>query len=245
MVNIVDLMKKVRSPLVDGLEDIAARLATGSEVPPEEIAAVLQRTRCQEPELQRAVDRHARVLELRREIKAAEPRKKKLAAIEAEYAEAQAELAKWQKRINEWVAKNGVEVIDLRIAVARGEAAKNALMDSENLPPADAANLSAVRQTADHADTSLTATSVAVVDARKSLRDAEERLLAANEESAAFPANQDAAAGVRRWRNAVKARSAALQEAEKALRAADAALKAARQEREVVEAAVRLSVGVA
>ena len=62
--SVLNLLKPLTAKRLDGIEELAARLAAGTVVPAEEVAAILEKSRCNPADLQRAVDRHARVAEL-------------------------------------------------------------------------------------------------------------------------------------------------------------------------------------
>lgn len=243
MVSIAGLLKPLRERGVNGVEELAARLAAGETVPPEEVATILDRTGRSEDELQAAVDRHERVRRLRQEIATAEPMRRKLAAIDSEITGAEAEVAKAQKKLDVVLAKYGEERFDLRLRVEAADRSRAALVSEENLPPVEADRLRRARQAADDADQALTEAGMILDQARRQLAHAENSLPDAIADAKAAPYNADAQAAVERIRNAIKARRETVANAEKVAEAADTALTAARRERAAVEIAVATAAG--
>lgn len=222
---------------------MAARLAAGETVPPEEVATILDRTGREEDELQAAVDRHERVQRLRQEIADAEPLRRKLAAIDSELTAAEAEVAKAQKKLETALAKWGDDRFDLRLRVEAADRARKTLVAEENLPPVEAGRLRRARQAADEAEQAATEAGIILAQARRQLAHAENTLPDAVADAKAAPDNADAQAAVDRIQNAIKARRDAVTKAEKAAQAADSALASARRERAAVEASVAAAAG--
>ena len=117
-----------------------------------------------------------------------------------------------------------------------------ALLAEENLSPAQAERLRGVRIAADIASDAVTERRRELAEKRSRLRRAETELPKAELEASLRSASNDAKAAAERWRNAMKARTEAVADAEKALAAADEALAEAVAERSAVEASVARAV---
>jgi hypothetical protein len=244
MVDIAGLLRPIKKSNVDGIEELAARLAAGVEVPPEEVEVVLDRTNCDIDDLQAAVDRHERVLGLRAQAADAEPLRKRLAGIESTVTAAEAEFFAAKKKLDAAIAKAGDEPLDLRLRIEAADRAKKQLLDPENLPPAEADRLRLARQAADEADSRLTEARQAVEEGRGRLHRAEADLPDAEQAAKAAPNSADAQAAAARARTAVASRREQLTQAEEELQVAEAMLAASRRERAAVEIAVARAAGV-
>jgi hypothetical protein len=244
MIDIAGLLRPVTKSNVSGIEELAARLAAGADVPPEEVMVVLDRTHCDIDALQAAVDRHERVLAMRRQLAEIEPLRKRLAAIESEVTAADAEVFKVRKKLDAVVARTAEEQLDLRCRVEAADRAKVELIALENLPPAEAERLRIARHAADVADEDATNARRELDDCKRRLQFAEDDLPAAERDAKASRTNADAQAAAERIRSAIQARGERVAEAEKNAQLAEAALGAARRERAAVEIAVARSAGV-
>ena len=242
MVSVVSLLRPARRANVDHVEELAASIAAGDTVAPEEVQAVLDRCRCSEEDLQRAVDRHIRVNDLRRQIAAGDGDAKRLAAIEAEVDAANAEVSKARAKLQAILDRVNEEHMTLRHRVDAVDRARRALLAEENLSPAQAERLRGVRIAADIASDAVTERRRELAEKRSRLRRAETELPKAELEASLRSASNDAKAAAERWRNAMKARTEAVADAEKALAAADEALAEAVAERSAVEASVARAV---
>jgi len=222
MPTVMDLVWPIRRPKPEGLETVANRIAAGDPPPPEESVAVLDANRCEPADLQRAVDRHVRVLELRRLIADAEPNLKRFAAVDSEINAATAAVQNAIAAAEATVARLGREHLSLKMKAQQVSAAKDQLVEPENLPPADAAALQSAIAESESADTQVEEARDALTRARKSFETAEEALDQAEQEAFSRPRNEDAQAEAKRWQNAVVARKTRLEEAQSTLRAAEA-----------------------
>lgn len=235
MVTVASLMQPTRVAGVDHIEELAARIAAGQAVAPEEVLAVLDRCRCGEEDLQHAVDRHARVIELRRVIATAGPIEKRLAAIEAEVQGAEDEVKAARAKLSALVGRVNDEHLELRHRADAIDRARRSLMLAENLPPRVAERLRVVRDASDEATDALTACERDLAERRSRLGRAEEELPKAEREASLRSGSDDARAEAERWRNAVKARREQVAEAEKALAEAKRAQASAVAARDAAE----------
>jgi hypothetical protein len=244
MVSIASMLKPSKESAVDHLEELAARLAAGEDVAPEEVTVILDRLRKNEEELQLAVDRHTRVADLHRQIADADKVAKRLQVIDSAYADAEAAATKARAAYNALIAKHHEEHLTCRHRLEAIGHAKRALVAEENLPPSQAARLRVARQaTAELGDLRDAAAHELRIQQGR-LRQAEDELPQAEESAKLHPANESLVAEAERLRNAVAARRGLVADAERSIADAearhDAALaKLASLEREVVQAALR------
>ena len=217
MVSITAMLKSSRAVAVDHLEELAARLAAGEGVAPEEVTVVLDRLRATEEDLQRAVDRQIRVAELRREISDAATHEKRLTVIEAAWQAAEADVAKAKTEYNTLLVKYTEEHMTCRHRLDAIDWARRALVAEENLPPSQANRLRAVRQLCDELSDSLATLTNTLTDRRARLRRAKELLPAVEEQAKLYGNNATVQAEAERLRNAVASRGVLVAEAERAV----------------------------
>jgi chromosome segregation ATPase len=217
MVSIATFLQPARRASADHVDELAARIAAGAAVQPEEVLAVLDRCGCSEDDLQAAVDRAGRVLDLRRQLAGAGPVEKRLAEIEAEVKAADAEVQAAREKLRAIIGRVNEEHLDLRVKADAIDRARRSLMAEENLPPAVADRLRAARAASERASDALTARQHELDERRSRLRRAKEDLPIAEREASMRPASVDARDNVERLRNAVKARGDLVVEAEKSL----------------------------
>jgi len=239
MVSVAELIWPMRKPRPEGIEEVAERIAAGDPPPAAEIVAVLDRSRCSEDVLQAAVNRHVRVAELRRELAAAGPARKRFAAIEAELEAARAAVRKAVAARDAVVKRIGEEYADLQYRVNAAERAEVSLLEPGNLPPADAERLAASEEAATAASEQATAARGDLEAAQRTLQAAERKLPEAEAEARANPGNQDIEAAAERLRNAVKARGERVKAAEAVLRGAEVAATEAQRRHAANVAAIR------
>jgi hypothetical protein len=244
MVSIAAMLKPLRAVAVDHLEELAARLAAGEAVAPEEVSAILDRLQVDEDELQHAVDRQARVLDLRRQIADADEVEKRLKAIEAAWGKAEAESVKARAAYDALLLKHHEEHMTCRHRMDAIGRARRALVADDNLPPPQAASLRLARRVCDDLADSRAALANELIERRARLRRAEESLPAAEASAKLHTANGSLQADAERLRNAVATRRTLVAEAEESLADVDrrhekALAERARLEREVMGAALR------
>jgi len=243
--SVLNLLKPLTAKRLDVIEELAARLAAGTVVPAEEVAAILEKSRCNPADLQRAVDRHARVAEIRRTVIEAEPMRKRLAVIVGEIKPLDDAAVAAQRRLDEAIARHWEERMTLRHRVEAADLEKGRLLDPDNLPPGDAERLKAATSRANAAESALTEARYELSERRRRLRLAEEELPRAKERARFNSSNDDAQQAAVRAGNAVKARAEQLAEAEKAEQAATREDEAAKRDRDAVRAAIEKVVSAA
>ena len=240
MYSVSQMLQPSREVAVDHLEELAARLAAGEEVAPEEVMAILDRLRKTEEELQRAVDRQTRVADLLRQIADADKVAKRLQVIDAAYAEAEAAATKARAAYNALIAKHHEEHMGLRHRLEAIDYAKRALVAEENLPPSQAARLRVARQASGELADLRDAAAHELRIQRGRLLQAEHDLPQAEDRARLHPTNESFVSDAERSRNAVATRRGLVTAAERAVADAedrhDAALaKLTALEREVLQ----------
>jgi hypothetical protein len=242
--NVMDVLKPLTARRLDGIEELAARLAAGATPPAEEVAAILERSRCTPDDLQRAVTRHARVAEIRSGMAQAAADRKRYAEIQAEIRPLDVAAVEARKKLDEALRRHWEEEMTLRHRIESADRERDALLRPENLPPGDAERLKAATARADAADAAVTAAQFEVTERRRRLRLAEEELPRAEERARFAKGNDDAQAAVVNLKSAVKARGEQLAAAEKTLAAAVKDDEAAKRDRDATRAALAKSVGM-
>lgn len=242
MVSVFGLMRPVKQRGEERAEELAARIAAGDSVQPDEIVAVLDRCRISGEDLQAAVDRHARVIELRRQMEGADKMQARFDAIESEVHAAEAAVAAARGKLQSIVDSLGEEHMTLKHRLDAVERARRSLLAEENLTPAQAERLRAARDAASRASDDLEAQRRELTDRQSRLRKAEEELPKAEHAAKVSPRSVDARDAAERLRNAVKARGELVAEAVKAVAAAETAAEDAAAECRSVEAAIAKAV---
>jgi chromosome segregation ATPase len=239
------ISRLVRPARVSGgqhVEELAARLAAGQAVPPEEVLAVLDRCGIDEAGLQAAVDRHVRVRELRRQVGPAAGLEKKLATIQAKIDEADAAVQAARDRRSRLIAEVGEEHMTLTHRMEAIGHARQKLRAVENLPPALGEKLTAARAAANETSDAVSAAVAEADERRRRLRQAEEALPVAEAAAAREPNHADIQSGAVRARNAVTARREQLAVAEKAVAEARRVAASADASRAAVDREVEMFV---
>lgn len=242
MVSVAELVWPIRRPRPEGIEDIAAMIAAGKAPSAAEIVAVLDAARCSEADLQKAVDRHRRVTELRREIADAGAARKRFATLDAKVRAADADIEKASAARDALLATVGREYTDCRIRADAATRAEEALLDPANLSPGDAARIAEAEKAAAAASMAAVAARDELAACRRSLQDAEGKLPVAEQEAQVNPNVADIQAEATRLRLAVKARGERVTAAEAALATADTALVEANRRLADINAAIRKAV---
>jgi hypothetical protein len=242
MIRVADLLRPVRRPRPEGIEELAAAIAAGRPPSAVEIDAVLTAARCSEEDLQKAVDRHLRVIELRRRIADAAPAVKRFRVLDAE-VQAVADKARRAREEHEAVlARVSPEHFDCKLRTDDSDRAAEELLAVANLPPIDAERLRDVEAAAGEAVTMATEARRGVEAAARSLRHAEEAAAKAAEDAMIARGNADIQADAERWRLAVKTRGEKLREAEALLRTAAAAEADTARKAADIRAAIRKAI---
>lgn len=227
MVSVAAMLKPSRAVAVDHLEELAARLASGEVVAPEEVTAILDRLRASEDDLQQAVDRQTRVAGLRREIAEGAKFAKRKQEIDAEYTVAERAYVKARDAYESLQLKHHDEYMTCRHRLDSIEHAKRALVAEENLPPTQAARLRAARKACDELADLRDAAAHELRVRQGRLRQAEDELPGAEESARRHPAIEAIVADADRLQTAVVARRELVAEAQRLLDAADARCGAA------------------
>lgn len=242
MVSVSELLWPARRPKLEGIEDIAARIAAGDPPAASEIVAVLDAARCSDEHLAKAVERHRRVAELRRRLTEAAAARKRFAVLDTEVKAAEAAVEAAVKARQAVIERVGREHLSLKIRVDDARHAEEALLDVENLPPADAERLTAAQGAADAAAEHVTESRDTLAGLRRMLASAEAALPDAEHEAASSPGNADAAAAAERLRNSMAARRERVAAAERVLAEAEAVAAKAERQARTVRAAIEKAV---
>jgi len=243
-VSVSTLLAPILKKKFEGIEDIAQRIAAGKAPPPEEIVTVLERTRCDEADLQEAVDRHERRVSLLRQIDDAKPLRKKFAEIEAAIGKAEKEFDAARAKLSDLLNANHHDRTDLRMRVESADHAEKALIDYDNLPPDAAARLRDARDRASAAHDAILRTQNEVRNQQQRFDDAIKQEEERAEEKRLNRGNDTFVEALDRAKNVTATRKAQLSEAVKAAAQAEKDLVDARRERDEIEAAARKQFGV-
>lgn len=242
MVSISSMLWPVRRPRPEGLEELAAGIAAGKSPPATEIDTVLTATRCTAEDLQKAVDRHLRVIELRRRIADAAPSIRRFKVLDAELQAAADKVTRAREEHEAVLARVRAEHFDCRIRSEDADSATAELLAVANLPPIDAERQRAAEAAADAASTAADEARRAVDAASRSLRQAEEASVKATEDATVARGNADIQADAERWRQAVKTRGEKLRDAEAVLKTAAAAEADTARKAADIRAAIRKAI---
>jgi hypothetical protein len=227
VLSVASMLKSVRIGSADHLEELAARLAAGETVSPDESQAILDRLRASEDDLQEAVDRQTRVAGLRREIAEAGRWQKRLDEIEAEYNSAERAYLKARDAYAALQRKHYEEHMTCRHRLDSIENAKRAIVAEENLPPTQAARLRAGRQACSEAADLRDAAAHELRVRQGRLRQAEDELPGAEREAHLNPTIERYAEAMARLTTTLTTRRELVAEAERSLKAADARCESA------------------
>lgn len=238
-IDIVGMIRGRRQARAAGIEELAARLAKGAAVAPEEIEATLDRTGCDEEMLQAAIDRIERRAGLLATVARGNAAEVRLDKIDAEIGKAFDAVAEAQRKHAAVAAKYADERQALGLDIDAASRAHDELLDPANLSAADAARLAEVRKQDTEAQCALEQLRRSLPEMRRSLEHAEHEHVDAVELARLNRSNADLQDNKARSDNAVKARKARLAEAEVELPKLQAAADKARAAAEVVEAELR------
>jgi hypothetical protein len=242
MIRVADLLRPVRRPRPEGIEELAAAIAAGRPPSAVEIDAVLTAARCSDEDLQAAVDRHGRVIDLRRRIADAAPAVKRFKVLDAEVQAAADKAARAREEHEAVLARVRDEHYDCRLRTDDADRATEQLLAPANLPPIDAERLREAEAASDAASTAADEARRAVDAAARSLRQAEEASVKATEDATVARGNADIQADAERWRQAVKTRGEKLRDAEAVLRTAAAAAADTARKVADIRAAIRKAI---
>ena len=195
-IDIVGLIRGRKQARVAGIEELAKRLAAGESVQPEEVETILDRTGCDEEQLQERVDAIERRAGLIAAVARGEAAQVKIDKIDAECERAWLAVADAQRKHAGVVAKHADDLLTLRQSLDAANRAADELLNPENLSPADRERLAESRKAA-------SAAALAAEELRRSMRELRMSL-----------ENADAQDRKARAENAVKARTARVKDAE-------------------------------
>ena len=173
IIDIVGILRGRREQRQFGIEELAAKLAGGVDVPPEEVEAALDLAGCTAEELQDrlvAIDRRADLL---KRVAAGTAALAKLDKIDAVVSAAFDLALEKQKAHFALREKHADEAAALRQAIDLGEAAAGDLLDPKNLSPADREKLAAARGALDAATKALFDSQRRLPELKTSLAEAE------------------------------------------------------------------------
>lgn len=242
MVSVSELLWPIRRPRPEGIEELAKAIAAGKAPPAAEIEATLTAARCTADDLQKAVDRHGRVIELRKRIADAAPQVKRFEVLDAELRAAADKLRRAREEHDAVLSRVGEEHFACKVQADDAARAAEELLSVANLAPTDAERLTAAEAAADAAAEQATAARQDVELCTRSLQTAEAALPAAEHEAKVSYGNADIAARAERARNAVKARGERLRDAEAKLRDAAAAEADTARKASDIRSAIRRAV---
>lgn len=213
-IDIIGMIRGRKQARAAGIEELAARLAKGAAVAPEEIEATLGRTGCDEEMLQAAVDRIERRAALLAAVARGNTAEARLDKIDAEVGKAFDAVAEAQRKHAATAAKYADERADLRLSIDAGNRARGELLDASNLSPADLARLTAARDAWQAAEREVSELRRSMPELRLSLERAERDLVDATEQAKLNRGNADIQQHRDACENAVAARKARLKDAE-------------------------------
>jgi hypothetical protein len=209
-IDIVGMIRGRKQARVAGIEELAKRLAAGEAVQPEEVETILERTGCDEEQLQERVDAIERRAVLVATVARGEAARVKIDRIDAEYDRAWQAVADAQRKHAAVVAKHADELFTLRQALDAGDRASDDLISVDILSPADRDRLAHARKASNDAEQA----AEELRELRMSLENAEREAVDAVENARLYRSNADAQDRKARAENAVKARGQRLKEAE-------------------------------
>lgn len=213
-INIVSMIRGRREARAQGIEELARRLAAGEAIAPEDIEAILDETGTDEEMLQAAVDRIERRAGLLAAVARGNAAQAKADRIHADLEKALAVVTDAQEKYSALRLKHHEALADFERQQAEGLRAAEALLEPDNLSPADRERLAQARQTATDAAQAAGDLRRQMRDLRGSLEQAERELPDAKEYARLNRSNPDAQARAARAENAVSARKARVAEAE-------------------------------
>jgi hypothetical protein len=213
-IDIVGMIRGRKQARVAGIEELAKRLAAGEAVQPEEVETILERTGCDEEQLQERVDAIERRAVLVATVARGEAARVKIDRIDAEYDRAWQAVADAQRKHAAVVAKHADELFTLRQALDAGDRASDDLISVDILSPADRDRLAHARKASNDAEQAAEELRRSMRELRMSLENAEREAVDAVENARLYRSNADAQDRKARAENAVKARGQRLKEAE-------------------------------
>lgn len=212
--NVIELIRGRRQARAQGVEQLARRLAAGEAIPPEDIEAILDETGCDEQVLQAAVDRIERRAVLLAAVARGNAAQAKADRIHADLEKSLAVVTDAQEKYASLRAKHSESLAEFERQHAEGLRAADALLEPDNLSPADRERLTQARQAASDAAQAAGDLRRQMRDLRGSLEQAERELPDAKEYARLNRSNPDAQARAARAENAVSARKARVAEGE-------------------------------
>jgi hypothetical protein len=213
-IDIVGMIRGRKQARVAGIEELAKRLAAGEAVQPEEVEAILDRTGCDEEQLQERVDAIERRAGLIAAVARGEAAQVKIDRIDAECEKAWQAVADAQRKHAGVVAKHADDLLTLRQSLDAANRAADELLSPENLSPADKERLAQARKAASDAAQAADDLRRSMRELRMSLENAEREAVDAVENAKVYRNNADAQDRKARAENAVKARTARVKDAE-------------------------------
>lgn len=213
-IDIVSMIRGRRDARAAGIEELAARLAKGEAIAPEEVETWLEQTGCTEEQLQDRIDAIERRAALLAQVSAGRKAEAKTDKLKAEIDEAHNAVTKAQAAYVAVLAKHEEALSALATEMRDGEQARDRLIAPENLSPADRDRLDAARQAAAEAGRVLGDLRRGMPDMRLNLDHAERANADAAEQAKLNRSNADAQDRKQRSENTVKARRARVAEAE-------------------------------
>jgi hypothetical protein len=213
-IDIIGILRGRKQARAAGIEELARRLAAGESVPPEEVEAILDRTGCDEEQLQHRVDAIERRAGLVAAVARGEAAQLKIDRIDVECGKAWQAVADAQRKHAAVVAKHGDELLTLRQAIDAANRAGDELLSPENLSPEARDRLGEARRASSDAAQAADDLRRSMRELRTSLESAEREAVDAVENARLYRSNADAQDRKARSENAVKARTARVKDAE-------------------------------
>lgn len=213
-IDIVGMIRGRKQARAAGIEELAKRLASGETVPPEEVETILDRTGCDEEQLQERVDALERRAELLATIKTGDAAQATIDRIDAECDRAWQAVADAQRKHAAVVAKHADELLKARGAIEAANTASEELLKPANLSPPDRERLAQARKAANEAAQAAEEHRRNIPELQVAFEEGEQMLADAVETLRNFRNDAGALDLKARAENAVKARGQRLKDAE-------------------------------
>lgn len=148
IVNVLEMLRPLilaeKQKTAGALEDLAARIASGLSMGPQEIAAALDRLKATPEELAKEVDRQGELIALRRDIKEGVSARRRLKTINEELDRATAAVEAAQKKSDDFHSAMHGEWKEMRDAVRAADEAATMITQAKFLPAAARDRVSAI-----------------------------------------------------------------------------------------------------
>lgn len=232
-------LRQRRQQHADALEELAARLAAGEHVSPDEAQAFLDRAGVDEDALPPVLRRHQDRQRLKQAIQDGHAAETKLTVIDRKVAEANAAVDAAVDARDKLIENQWEQTILLRQRVQRGKAAVDELLLDKHLAPADGQRLAAARDAGIAAHQAAEDCRRQISELTTQIDDAEKRVAVTKEAAAKHPRCEASATAATRAKNRHRRLQADLKEARARLPALEKEATAAATAVDKVEAELR------